>query len=162
MTTIAARPAAEREPSAFLPGPDTLPARATHDSAPHLAAAVREGATRATVAVGLCGLAAIHAVDAVGKWSETRYMFWMFIAASLAALATAAWTIFTGSRTALLASAGVAGSVLLGYVINRTVGMPGATDDIGNWTEPLGLTSMVVEAVTAAVAVGAYYVGRAR
>ena len=31
-----------------------------------LTAAVREGAVRATVAVGLAGIAAIHAVDAVG------------------------------------------------------------------------------------------------
>jgi hypothetical protein len=30
--------------------------------------------------------------------------------------------------------------------VNRTVGMPGAMDDIGNWWEPLGLLSLMVEA----------------
>jgi len=119
-----------------------------------LAAAVREGAVRATVAAGLAAIAAIHAVDAVGKWSETRYIFWMYIAAIVAAIAVAGAVVFTGSRVSLLAAVAVAGSVLLGFVINRTFGMPNATGDIGNWTEPLGLTSMVVEAATIAVATG--------
>ena len=37
-------------------------------------------------------------------------------------------------------------AVFAGYVINRTVGMPGATDDIGNWMEPLGVLALVCEA----------------
>jgi len=126
-----------------------------HDDA-LMTTAVREGATRATVAAALGGLVVIHALDAVGKWSETRYVFWLYVLAILAAIGAAGWTIFTRSRTALLASAAVAGSVLLGFVVNRTVGLPNATDDIGNWTEPLGLASMVVEAMTVAIATGAY------
>jgi hypothetical protein len=109
---------------------------------------------RATVAAGLAGLATIHAVDAVGKWSEARYIFWMYVAAIIAAVVVAGAVLFTRSRGALLAAAGLSASVLLGYVINRTVGMPNATGDIGNWTEPLGLTSVVVEAATIAVALG--------
>ena len=35
--------------------------------------------------------------------------------------------------------------MIVGFTINRTVGMPGATGDIGNWLEPLGLLSLVVE-----------------
>lgn len=122
----------------------------------HLVRAIREGATRASVAGGLGALAVIHAVDSVGKWTESRYIFWLYMAAIVSALAITAWTIFTPSRTALLAAAGLSVSVLLGYVINRTVGLPGAMDDIGNWTEPLGLASMVVEAATALIAAGAY------
>lgn len=79
--------------------------------------AVRDAATRATVAVGLGGLVAIHAVDAVGKWTETRYIFWMYVAAMIAAIGAAGWTLFTRSRVALLAAAGVAGSVLIGYIV---------------------------------------------
>lgn len=119
-----------------------------------LADAVREGAVRATVAVGLGAVAAIHAVDGVGKWTETRYMFWMYMAAIAGAMIVGAAVLFSRSRAALLAAAAVAGSVLLGYVVDRTIGMPGATGDIGNWTEPLGLASLVVEAGTVAVALG--------
>ncbi len=129
-------------------------AASSRDLEPGLVAAVREGAVRATVAAGLAAIAAIHAVDAVGKWTETRYMFWMYMAAIAAAIVVAGAVVFTRSRLALLAAATVAGSVLLGFVIDRTVGMPNATGDIGNWTEPLGLTSMVVEAATIAVAAG--------
>lgn len=129
----------------------------THDALHH---AVREGAARATVVAGLGGLIAVHAVDAVGKWTETPYIFWMYMVAIVAAIAAAGRTLFTRSRTALLASAAVAGGVLLGYLLNRTVGLPAATGDIGNWTEPIGITSMVIEAATVAVALGAYAAGR--
>jgi hypothetical protein len=44
-----------------------------------------------------------------------------------------------------LASIGLGLAIILAFVVNRTVGMPGATDDIGNWLEPLGLLSLVVE-----------------
>ena len=30
-------------------------------------------------------------------------------------------------------------------MISRTVGLPQGADDIGNWTEPLGLASLFVE-----------------
>ncbi|NBU37196.1 MAG: hypothetical protein EBS32_03000 [Actinobacteria bacterium] len=40
------------------------------------------------------------------------------------------------------------GATVIGFVVNRTVGMPNATEDIGNWGEPLGLASLFVEAIT--------------
>jgi cytochrome bd-type quinol oxidase subunit 2 len=125
-----------------------------------IADAVREAAIRGTVVVGLAGIAVIHAVDGVGKWSEVRYMFWMYMALIVGALVTAGAVLFTRSRAALLASGGVAASVLAGYVLSRTTGLPNATDDIGNWTEPLGLASLVVEGCVLAVALGAYRVLR--
>jgi hypothetical protein len=106
---------------------------------------------RATVAAGLGAIAAIHAVDAVGKWTEARYMFWMYMAAIAGAIVVAAAVVFGRSRAALAAAGGLAGAVLLGYVVDRTIGLPAATGDIGNWTEPLGLASVVVEAATVAV-----------
>ena len=33
----------------------------------------------------------------------------------------------------------------LAFVVSRTVGLPQGADDIGNWTEPLGLASLFVE-----------------
>jgi hypothetical protein len=43
-----------------------------------------------------------------------------------------------------------------GYVLSRTTGLPGATDDIGSWTEPLGLASLFVEGALVAVSGYAY------
>lgn len=121
---------------------------------------VAEIGTRATVAVGLAGIALIHLLDSIGKWSETRYLFWMYVALMVASITVAAWVLFTRSRTAFLAAAGVAAGALVGYVVNRTVGLPGATDDVGNWTEPLGLASLFVEG--AVIATGLAGLGAAQ
>ena len=36
-------------------------------------------------------------------------------------------------------------ATLVGFVLSRTTGLPNAPDDVGNWTEALGLASMFVE-----------------
>jgi hypothetical protein len=41
----------------------------------------------------------------------------------------------------------VAAGPILGYVLSRGPGLPNYGDDIGNWTEPLGVLSLVVEGV---------------
>jgi hypothetical protein len=125
----------------------------THDNA--LRGLVTEVAARATVAVGLAGIALIHLLDSIGKWSETRYIFWMYVALMVGSLATAGAVLFTRSRLAWLAAAGVAASALVGFIISRTVGLPNAMGDIGNWTEPLGLASLFIEATTVAVSLAA-------
>jgi len=45
-------------------------------------------------------------------------------------------------------------------VLSRTTGLPGTTGDIGNWSEPLGLASMLVEA--AFILVSAYALSLSR
>jgi hypothetical protein len=135
--------------------PSTIPHRDP------LGALVSEIATRATVAVGLAGIALIHLLDSIGKWSETRYMFWMYVALMAGSLATAGWVLFTRSRHSLLAAAGLAAGAMIGYVINRTVGLPGAMGDVGNWTEPLGLASLFVEGSVIAAALAGRVAARA-
>lgn len=126
----------------------------------HVRSAVAEAAARSTVSVGLGALIVLHAVDGVDKWSETPYIFWMYMAAIAASLVCGAVLLGARStqtvRQALLAAAGIAGSVFLGYVVSRTTGMPNATDDIGNWTEPLGLASIVAEGITVAAALAGW------
>lgn len=126
-----------------------------------IGALVSEIATRATIAVGLAGVALIHLLDSIGKWSETRYIFWMYVDLMLGSLATAGWVLSTRSRLALVAAAGVTASALIGFIVNRTVGLPGAMDDIGNWTEPLGLASLFVEGTVVATCLGALAAARA-
>jgi hypothetical protein len=122
---------------------------------------LRDAGVRATTAVGLAGIGVIHTLDAVGKWSESRYMFWMYVALIGASLVTAGAVLLSRSRLALLAAAGLAASAALGYVLSRTTGLPNATGDIGNWTEPLGLASLFVEGSVIAL-VAAAHVGSVR
>jgi uncharacterized membrane protein (DUF2068 family) len=56
-------------------------------------ALVRTAAARATIAVGLAGIAVIHAVDSVGHWSDARYLFWMYMALIVAALGLASLVV---------------------------------------------------------------------
>jgi hypothetical protein len=118
----------------------------------HLA---RDVATRATVAVGLAAVGVIHLLDSIGKYSETRYLFWMYIALIVGCIVVAGAVLFLRSRAVFLAAALLAGSAALGYVLSRTTGLPSAKDDIGNWTEPLGLASLFVEGGVVAVSAGA-------
>ena len=117
---------------------------------------IRETAARASVAVGLGGIGLIHLLDSIGKYDETRYLFWMYVALILGSLAAAGAVLFSRARLPLLAAAGLAASALTGYVLSRTTGLPNATGDIGNWTEPLGLASLFVEGAVVAAALGAY------
>lgn len=45
-----------------------------------------------------------------------------------------------------LAAFSVAAGPFMGFLVSRSTGLPHYTDDIGNWTEPLGVASLLVEA----------------
>ena len=117
---------------------------------------VRDIGARAVMSVGLAGIGLIHLLDAIGKYHETRYVFWMYIALILGCVVTAGAVLFTRVRATFLLAAGLAASAAAGYVLSRTTGLPNATGDIGNWTEPLGLASLFVEGAVVAVGLGAY------
>ena len=119
---------------------------------------IRDIGARAVLAIGLTGIGLIHLLDAIGKYNETRYLFWMYIALIIASLGTAGAVLFTRIRATFLAAAGLAAGAAAGYVLSRTTGLPNATSDIGNWTEPLGLASLFVEAAVVAIALGAYFI----
>ena len=117
---------------------------------------VRDIAARAALAVGLLGIGLVHLLDSIGKYHETRYIFWMYIALIAGCLVAAGAILFTRSRAAFVAAAGLAASAAAGYVLSRTTGLPQATGDIGNWTEPLGLASLFIEGSVMALGLGAY------
>jgi hypothetical protein len=100
---------------------------------------------RVAVGLGLASIAAIHILDLPGKFAETPYLAVFYIALIIASFVLTERLFIAGTRRDFLAAAALSAAVLVGFTINRTVGMPGATDDIGNWLEPLGLLSLVVE-----------------
>ena len=84
-------------------------------------------------------------MDLPGKWEETFYLALGYIAIIAVAAVLIERLTVRGSRLDYLASAALSSAVLVGFVVNRTVGMPGATGDIGNWFEPLGMLSLGIE-----------------
>ncbi|MEY2397636.1 MAG: hypothetical protein QOJ00_810 [Actinomycetota bacterium] len=115
-----------------------------HDDAHHVPA-------RAVASAGLFGIALIHLLDLPGKIHETPYLGAAYIALILAAVGVGLALVLRDERRLWQASLLVAAITLVGFVINRTVGMPNAMDDVGNWLEPLGLASLFVEALVVLV-----------
>jgi hypothetical protein len=114
-----------------------------HDSA--LASAVRDGVARATAVAGLGAVALIHLLDVPDTFEEQAYKGWLFVGLIVGCLAAAIALIRTSSRHAWLAATLLPLGALAAYVYSRTIGLPGGADDIGNWTESLGLASMFVD-----------------
>jgi uncharacterized membrane protein YjjB (DUF3815 family) len=90
-------------------------------------------------------VAQIHFLDVFDKFEENAAQGWMFAALIVGCLA-AVVALVHRSGTLVWVFAGLCGlAPLAGYIISRTTGLAGATDDIGNWTEPLGLASISAE-----------------
>lgn len=117
---------------------------------------------RAAAVVGLLGIALVHLLDLQSKLDETPYLGVAYLFLIAACAATAAALLHADDRRAWIAAGTLALLAILAYAVNRTVGMPSATDDIGNWLEPLGLAALFVETVTVAVAAYALLEGGRR
>jgi hypothetical protein len=87
----------------------------------------------------------IHLIDAPEDLEEGSYLGFLFLANFLGALVAAAG-IYRGSRWGWVIGLLVAGGAFAGYVISRTAGLPGLPAE-EEWLEPLGVLSLVVEAL---------------
>jgi hypothetical protein len=96
------------------------------------------------VAISLIGVVGfIHLIDATGNLQD--YQGLLELANFFGAL-TAAVGIYRGHRWGWALGALVAGGAFAGYVISRTVGLPGLPVE-EEWLEPLGLLSLLVESL---------------
>jgi hypothetical protein len=108
-----------------------------------------------TVAIGgLVALALIHMLQLPDAFNEIGYLGALFIVAIIASLGLAALLTRTSDDLVWAAAGSLAALVLLGYVISRSVGLPGFTGDMGEWSERPGLASMVVEGLLVCVSTG--------
>jgi len=103
------------------------------------------------------GVTAIHVLDQGGLLGlkDPAYLGWGYRGLEVAALVCALLLLTGRHRLGWLLAIAVAAGPLLGITVSRSVGLPGATDDIGNWGETLGVAAMVVEASLLVLAVAA-------
>ena len=87
----------------------------------------------------------IHLIDAPGDLQEAPYQGMLFLANFFGAL-LAAIGIYRGNRWGWSLGVLVAGGAFVGYVVSRTIGLPGLPVE-EEWLEPLGLLSLIVEAL---------------
>jgi hypothetical protein len=99
--------------------------------------------------VGCLAVAAIHVIDQGGVpgTKGPEYVQILYYALEVAGALAAALLLTKRARAGWLLSLGVAAGPIVGYVLSRGPGLPDYTDDIGNWAEPLGVVSLVVEGI---------------
>jgi hypothetical protein len=100
--------------------------------------------------MSLVGIIVIHWLDLPGKLSEVPYLGYGYIALMVGSVLSAILIIQNDKRGWWLGAALALGSIVA-YVLNRTVGLPLAMEDIGNWGESLGVYSLLAEGAMMAV-----------
>jgi hypothetical protein len=108
-------------------------------------AAVRDGIARGVAAIGLAGVALIHLLDLPGQLRDTPYMFFLYLALMVSSVALTGALICASDARVWAAATVLSALVIVGYVLSRTTGLPQSSDDVGNWSEPLGMASLFVE-----------------
>lgn len=96
----------------------------------------------------LClAVAAVHVIDQGGfpGSKEPVYVGIGYYVVEAAGVVTAALLVAGAVRVGWFLAMGVGAGPFIGYVLSRGTGLPGYTDDIGNWAEPVGVASLVVE-----------------
>ena len=103
----------------------------------------------------LAAIAVIHLEDIAGKFQETPYLgvgYVLLIAGCAVSAVHLVRPDRLDHRAGWALAGGLASLTLLGFVLTRTVGLPQATDDKGNWHEALGVWSMIIEGGLVALA----------
>jgi MFS superfamily sulfate permease-like transporter len=100
--------------------------------------------------ISLVSIIVIHWLDLPGKLSEVPYLGYAYIALMVGSALSAILIIQDNKRGWWLGGALALGSIVA-YILNRTVGLPLAMDDIGNWGESLGVYSLIAEGAMLAV-----------
>ena len=96
----------------------------------------------------------IHFIDAPDTFGEATYKGILFSLNGIGAFA-AAFGIFRGKSWGWLLGLLIAGGAVVGYVISRTVGLPGLPVE-SEWLEPLGVLSLIVEGIYVLLAIKSF------
>lgn len=93
---------------------------------------------------GLASIVAIHATELATKTSEVPYLGAGYVALIAGAIVGIVM-LAVGDPRAWKITAATAAATLFGFVLTRTTGLPGSTNDIGNWSETLAVWAMFSE-----------------
>ncbi|HET8979653.1 MAG TPA: hypothetical protein VFN87_15940 [Solirubrobacteraceae bacterium] len=108
-------------------------------------------------ALGLGAVCVVHLIDGPGSLTDQFYVGALELALAAACLPLAILLLIRPLPVLWSTALALNLAGLLVFVASRTVGLPGSTDDIGNWGQTLGIVSVIAEGgviVTAAAALG--------
>ncbi len=97
--------------------------------------------------LGCLAVVAIHVIDQGGVpgTKNPDYVQTFYYALEIGGVVGAALLLTRYLTLAWFLTLGIAVGPILGYALSRGPGLPNYTDDIGNWAEPLGIVSLLVE-----------------
>jgi hypothetical protein len=106
-------------------------------------------------AAALAGVCIVHLVDGPGSLSDHFYVGALELALAAACGPLALWLLVRPTRTVWEGVLVLNFAAMAAFILSRTVGLPGSTDDIGNWSQLLGMINLAAEAVVIAAAMTA-------
>lgn len=112
----------------------------------------RQRGARVLVAAALAVAVWFHVGVAVDHLEEVPYLGWSFVAFIVVAAAIAGSLLVESRTVAWVAAFALCVATLATYAVSRTVGLPGASDDVGDWSSPAGIICAAAEIVVAVVA----------
>jgi hypothetical protein len=83
---------------------------------------------------------------------EAPYVGWLFIALSVACIVLAVGIVLVDNPGVWILSGAVCLAAVVAFLASRTVGLPQIGDDVGNWTEPLGIPAVASEVLMVVLA----------
>jgi hypothetical protein len=117
---------------------------------------VPEVVVRSVGALLALGVAAVHVADqgGVAAFTSPDWLGWVYRLIEVGGVLTALALLWPRtSRVGWSAGVLLGAAPFLGYVISRTVGVPGDSVDIGNWGDWVGTVGLFVEAALVTLSV---------
>jgi cytochrome c oxidase assembly factor CtaG len=102
---------------------------------------------RWTAAAAALVVLAAHVPVTSEHLSAAPYIGWLFIALEVATAVLAAFLVLDDRAVVWTAAAVVPTLAIVAYVLSRSLSLPQIADDVGNWTEPLGVVAISAELV---------------
>ena len=122
----------------------------TTTSAPALAT---DPAVRAVAAIGLFAVGIIHALEIPGQVTGAVWLTIGFCLLAVVAQGAGLWLLVRPSILAWEFAGLVCALAAGGFMLTRSVPVPGDARDVGNWLEPLGVAALIVEGTVVILAV---------
>jgi len=83
---------------------------------------------------------------------EAPYVGWLFIALTIICVALAVLIVVVDHPSVWVIAGLTCLAAAVAFLASRTIGLPQIGDDVGNWTEPLGLPALASEVLMALLA----------
>lgn len=117
-----------------------------------------EGRARLGAFLALNAIVVVHLIELRLKVHEDVVYMALLFGLLIAGCLLVATTLVVGApgrvRGAWLGAAGLTGAAIAGYIASRAIALPGMDGHVGDWLNPLGALSLLVEGLVLGLSIG--------